>query len=137
MTLARLSDSMGNVQSIHTKQWRGASSVWRISKGPWGCIKQRWLQEMYLNALQLLAQRYTHQGDYEQALAYGRQILAKDPLLEEVHRQMLSYCDQLGDHTGVIRQYRQLETILADQLEIEPMPATQALYQTLIGKVTV
>jgi DNA-binding SARP family transcriptional activator len=61
--------------------------------------------------------------------------LAKDPLLEEVHRQMLGFYGQLGDRSGVMRQYRQLETILADELEIEPMPETQALYQNLIRRV--
>lgn len=99
----------------------------------WVLDEQRRLQEIYLNALQVLAQHYAHQGKYEQALAYGRQILAKDPLLEEVHRQMLGFYGQLGDRSGVVRQYRQLETILADELEIEPMPETQDLYQALMS----
>lgn len=101
----------------------------------WVLDEQRRLQEMFLNALQVLAQHYAHRGDYEGALAYGRQMLAKDPLREEVHRQMLGFYGQLGDRSGVIRQYRQLETILADELAIEPMPETQTLYQNLIHKV--
>ncbi len=101
----------------------------------WVFEEQRQLQERYLEALQVLAAHQAGRGDYEQALAYGRQVLVKDPLLEEVHCQMMRYYGQLEDRNRVIRQYRQLETILADELEIEPMPETQALYQNLIHKV--
>lgn len=47
-------------------------------------------------------------------------------------RQMLGFYDQLADRSGMIRQYRQLKTILADELGIEPIPETQALYQPRI-----
>ncbi len=99
----------------------------------WVLDTQRQLQEAYLEALQVLAAHQAGRGSYELALAYGRQILAKDPLLEEVHCQMMGYYSQLGDRNGVIRQYQHLTATLADELEIEPMPETQELYHALIG----
>lgn len=101
----------------------------------WGLDEQRQLQERYLNALQVLATHQADRGNYEQALAYGRQVLVKDPLLEEAHRQMMRYYGRLGDRSGLIRQHQQLSTVLADELGVEPMPETQALYQNLIRKV--
>jgi two-component SAPR family response regulator len=99
----------------------------------WVLEEQRQLQEQYLNGLQVLAAYQAGRGDYEQALAYGRQVLVKDPLLEEVHCQMMRYYGQLGDRSGLVRQHQQLRTVLADELGIEPMPETQQLYQALLS----
>ncbi len=99
----------------------------------WVFEEQRRLQERYLEALQVLAAYQAGQGDYQQALAYGRQVLAKDPLLEEVHCQMMRYYGRLGDRSGLVRQHQQLSMVLADELGVEPMPDTQQLYQALLN----
>ena len=99
----------------------------------WVLDEQRQMQERYLEALQSLAAHQAGRGDYETALAYGRQVLVKDPLLEEVHCQMMRYYGQLRDRSGLVRQHQQLTTVLADDLGIEPMPETQQLYRTLLS----
>jgi two-component SAPR family response regulator len=102
----------------------------------WVLDEQRHLQEEYLDALQVLAAHRAGRGDYETALAYGRQVLVKDPLLEEVHCQMMRYYGQLGDRSGLVRQHQQFSTVLADELGIEPMQETQQLYQALLSGQT-
>jgi DNA-binding SARP family transcriptional activator len=99
----------------------------------WVLDEQRRLQEQYLEALQALAAHQAGRGNYETALAYGRQVLVKDPLLEEVHCQMMRYYGQLGDRSGLVRQHQLLTAVLADELDIEPMPETQQLYQALLS----
>jgi len=99
----------------------------------WALDERRRLRESYLQALQVLLVHHAERDDYESALTYGQQILAKDPLLENVHCQMMRCYNRLGDRKAMIRQYRQLEAVLADELEIEPMPETQRLFQTLLG----
>jgi DNA-binding SARP family transcriptional activator len=38
---------------------------------------------------------------------------------------------RLGDRTAVVKQYRILSQLLADELATDPMPETQALYAEL------
>jgi two-component SAPR family response regulator len=99
----------------------------------WVLDEQRDLRRMYLKALRVLADHYAGQGDCDTATVYGRQILSQDPLLEDVHRQMMCYHSQLGDRNKVMRQYRWLGKVLADELGAEPMPETQELYRSLMG----
>lgn len=99
----------------------------------WALDERRSLRELYLNALQILAQYHAGRDDYEAALSYGQQILAKDPLQENVHCEMMRYYNRLGDRKAVIGQYQQLEAVLADELGIEPLLETQKLFQTLLN----
>jgi DNA-binding SARP family transcriptional activator len=69
----------------------------------------------------------------ELGLAYGRQVLVKDPLLEEFHCHMMRFYGQLGNRSGLVRQHQHFSTVLADELGVEPMPEKQQLYQALLS----
>jgi DNA-binding SARP family transcriptional activator len=99
----------------------------------WVLNEQRQLQETYFKALQVLAEYYAGQGDYEAAIAHCQQTLAQDPLREDVHSRVMRYYSRLGDRNAVIRHYRRLEEILADELGVDPMPETQTLYRILVN----
>jgi LuxR family maltose regulon positive regulatory protein len=99
----------------------------------WALDQQRHLQKMYLKVLGVLARYDASRDDYGKAIERCRQMLDKDPLLEDVHRQAMRYYSYLGDRNGMMRQYRWLEKALADELGVEPMPETQELYQTLVS----
>jgi two-component SAPR family response regulator len=98
----------------------------------WAVNEQRHLLAIYLKALDALEKHYASRGEYETAVVYGRRMLDKDPLLEDVHRRMMQHYGRLRDRNGVMRQYRRLVEILADELGVEPMVETQELYRTLI-----
>jgi two-component SAPR family response regulator len=102
----------------------------------WALDQRRHLQEMYLKALEVLAKHDASRDDYKKAIEYCRQMLDKDPLLEDVHQQVLRYYGYLGDRNGMMRQYRWLEKVLGDELGVEPMPETQELYQALLSAPT-
>ena len=102
----------------------------------WALDAQRQLQDVYLKALQVLAKHHASRKEFEEAIAYCRKVLDKDPLLENVHCQTMRYYGQLGDRNGAIRQYRWLEQILVDELGVEPMPDTQELYRALMDSET-
>jgi two-component SAPR family response regulator len=103
----------------------------------WALDEQRQLQETYLKALQVLAACRAGQGDYEAAITHCQQVLAKDPLREDVHCRMMRYYGRLGDRNAIVRHYRRLAEMLASELGVDPMPETQALYRNLLSGETV
>lgn len=98
----------------------------------WALEAQRPLAEAHLNALQQLAGYYESHGDRRRAAALQRQVLEKDPLHEEAHGALMQLYLQMGERSGALRQYRELEALLADELGVDPMPETQALYRSLL-----
>jgi DNA-binding SARP family transcriptional activator len=93
------------------------------------CIAERErLRLAYLATLEKLMELHVRRGELHLAIAHGEQILAKDPLREHIHRQlMVCHCLQ-GDRPLAIRQYRRCEKILYEELGIEPMDTTHRLY---------
>jgi DNA-binding SARP family transcriptional activator len=93
----------------------------------WALRERERLRLLYLRCLRRLMHIYRQQGAYDDSLGCAQQILACDPLREDVHREaMRLYCD-LGQHGLAVRQYQQCREILADELGILPMEETQAL----------
>jgi DNA-binding SARP family transcriptional activator len=99
----------------------------------WALRERERLRLLYLHCLRRLMHVYRQQGAYEDSLACAQQILACDPLREDVHREaMRLYCD-LGQRSLAVRQYQRCREILAGELGILPMEETQALYASIAG----
>ncbi len=49
-----------------------------------------------------------------------------------MHCQVLRVYAALGDRAGLINQYQEMKRVLAKELDMEPLPATEALYQRLL-----
>jgi ATP/maltotriose-dependent transcriptional regulator MalT/two-component SAPR family response regulator len=88
------------------------------------------LREACLGALRALVAHYAT-ADPQRAIAFGQRAIAIDPLLEDVHLEMMRCYHRLNDRAAVARQYRRLEQVLRDHLGIEPNEAAQALYSEL------
>lgn len=91
------------------------------------------LRGQYIKCLGRLMRYHHHRGAFEEGIYYGRKILAIDPLREEIHREVMRLYEQNGERPQAIQQYENCRQILANELEIQPMPETQALYQQLIS----
>jgi two-component SAPR family response regulator len=95
------------------------------------CMPERdRLREACLEALRALVAHYAT-ADPQRAIAFGQRAIAIDPLLEDVHLEMMQCYHRVGDRAAVARQYRQLEQVLRDHLGIEPNGVAQALYRKL------
>jgi len=55
-----------------------------------------------------------------------------DNLLEELHCQVMRVYAALGDRAGLMRQYQELNDVLASEMGIEPLSATKKLYDRLL-----
>lgn len=93
----------------------------------WVVQERRWLEEAYFRALGRWLQHLEDAGDWERGLWYARRGLAADPLREDVHCRLMRLYAAAGQATAALRQYRELERILREELALTPDPATCAL----------
>lgn len=101
----------------------------------WVLHEQERLRQLYLNSLARLMQYYKHRGAFEQSLNCGQKILERDPLREEIHREMMRLYLASGQRVLAVRQYQICCEILSEELGILPMEETQALYGQIVAGV--
>lgn len=94
----------------------------------WCLFERERLQGLFLEALIRLMNYHHRQGTYEAAIRHGLRVLSFDPLLEQVHREVMRLHCLAGNRAAAMRQYRLCEAVLAKELGIEPMQETRALY---------
>lgn len=99
----------------------------------WALRERERLRRLHLNSLAQLMHYYADHEEYTPSLNYGQQILALDPLREEIHRAMIRLYLQTGQRTKAIQQYDHCRTVIADELGVEPMEETQLLYAQITG----
>ncbi len=99
----------------------------------WCLAERNRLHELYLHALLQLMVHCSAKRDYPQAITFGQRILDDDPLREEIHREVIKLFVLNHQPVEALRQYQRCQTALREELGIEPMPETQALFQQLIS----
>jgi DNA-binding SARP family transcriptional activator len=92
------------------------------------------LSDAYEDALTLVAERRLAAGDPIGARDAAELLLARDPLREEAHATLLRVHGQVGSRAQVVRQYRRLTQLLADELGVEPLPETLAAYRVAMAE---
>ena len=94
----------------------------------WALAERERLFHLRLRGLNLLMHWYGDTKRYEDALEVGRRLLAEDPLREAAQREVMWLYVLNGQRARALQQYRELVRLLEDELGIEPMPETAALY---------
>ena len=94
---------------------------WRIERG-------EQLQQSYVQALVSMARWHKRNHDWQSALGYFVRVLKEIPEREDIHREVMSIYLQQERYADAACQYRMLETIVNETLQIAPDPETQALY---------
>jgi len=98
----------------------------------WHASYATYIREMALTALSNLTNVLLRQGDYEQALGYARRQLLLAPWWEEGHRLMITLLALTGQRSAAIVQYETCRQRLLEEVGVEPMPETTALYRRLL-----
>lgn len=70
-------------------------------------------------------------GEYQEAAALCRTVLADAPYQESLHRQLMVSLMGAGDYAGAGEAYRTLREMLLSELGILPDEETQAIYRTV------
>lgn len=89
------------------------------------------LQEGFLRALSHRAQVLEADGDLRGALAAHLARLRADDLQEEVHFQVMRLHALLGEREAALRQFGQLEGVLAHEFGLTPLSETVVLAQQI------
>ena len=99
----------------------------------WMESESRRLRELYIEALRGLIESYVDRGEMRLGIPYARRLVEADPLSEEAHRYLMRLYASTGRRGRALRQYRELESRLRDELDVEPSPDTQALAHQVLA----
>jgi DNA-binding SARP family transcriptional activator len=98
----------------------------------WAIRERERLRLLYLDSLATLLTHYSQADAHDDALRCGQQILALDPLREDIHRELIRLHLQRSHRALALRQYEQCRAVLADELGVEPMEETRALCAAML-----
>ena len=97
----------------------------------WQFFEAENLRGSLASILQQLVSNFEEQGDFTQAIANARHWLSLDPMHEPAHRLLMELYAKSGQHAAALRQYKECERILNQELGVPPQPETTALYQNI------
>jgi DNA-binding SARP family transcriptional activator len=98
----------------------------------WAIRERERLRLLYLDGLSTLLTHYSQAAAHDDALRCGQQILALDPLREDIHRELIRLHLQRDHRALALHQYEQCRAVLEDELGVEPMEETRALCAALL-----
>ena len=98
----------------------------------WALIERERYRALCLRTRAHLLGYYRNNKAFELALACGRNILAIDPLREEIHREMMRLFMVTGQRALALRQYESCCRIIKTELGISPMEETEALRNQIV-----
>jgi DNA-binding SARP family transcriptional activator len=99
--------------------------------GDWYLPERRNLKDLYLQALEYLAEIYCESGQPALAVEYGQQAISVDPCYEAAHRLLMRCFAQQHQQQLVSRQYRLCAAALQDELDVSPTMETVELFRAL------
>jgi DNA-binding SARP family transcriptional activator len=97
----------------------------------WVLDQREWLAESYFQALGQLLALLQQAGDLPHALEHARRGVLADPLREGARRDLMRLYAAVGQPEAALRQYRQLQRLLQEELDAEPSATTRALARQL------
>lgn len=143
---AALRPAPGKEQGIASHQLAAAANLYRgdLLAGfllrdcqefdEWLAVEQERLREIARGALRTLTQALRARGEHRLGIQYARRLVAMDPLAEEAHRDLMQLYAATGQRNRALSHYRDLRSMLARELGVEPLDETKALFQRLLGE---
>ncbi len=93
----------------------------------WCLLERESLADQFRLALEGLLRHSESRGELSEAISFAKKLHALDPLREEIHRALMRLYAALGDRPAALAQYHACKAILQRELNVEPMPETEAL----------
>ena len=90
------------------------------------------LADEYEDALALAAERRLVAHDLLGARDAALRLVARDPIREEAHAVLLRIHGLEGRRSQVLRQYRRLRDLLRRELDVDPLPETEAAFRAAL-----
>ncbi len=90
----------------------------------------------YERALETLVQRARDAGDADRGVAALERVRVADPWREDALRALVTLRAQRGDRAGALAEYAAFAERLRNELDVEPMAETRALYESVRDRET-
>jgi DNA-binding SARP family transcriptional activator/predicted ATPase len=97
----------------------------------WVMLQGEALRTQAVQALQTIVARAMRTRADAQGVTAARRLVSLEPLLEDAHRQLMTFLARVGQRQEALAQYETCRSILEDELGEEPSPETVALYHRL------
>jgi DNA-binding SARP family transcriptional activator len=92
------------------------------------------LADRFEDALAIVATRRLEAGDLVAARVAAERLVVRDPLREEAHAVLIAVHGLTGTRAQVVRQYRRVSEILSRELDVIPLPETDATYRQALAR---
>ena len=102
---------------------------------PWADLKREKLKGKYIEFLNRMAVLFEKQGAYTKAIICYKRAVQTDPLLEEAYRSLMILYSGKGMVNEALRSYEACKKAIARELNSEPDPLTNSLYQKILEKL--
>jgi DNA-binding SARP family transcriptional activator len=94
-------------------------------------VERERLRARYLTLLAHLADDAYRREEFRVCHDHALKLLAMDPFREDAHRMVMRYHVRCGERSQALRQYRLCESLLRDEFDAEPEPATRELFDRI------
>ena len=98
----------------------------------WITGERQQLADSYLLALRRLIKALAKTHQYDRALSYAHRAVQADPFREESHRVLMQLYAAIGRPADALRQFRQMEQLLHNELKVAPSASSQRLRDQLL-----
>lgn len=99
-------------------------------------IERERLRALYLDAGYLLAESCARNGEWQTTRKLCTALCVAEPLREDLQRLLIEAYLETGNRALALRQYNQLCDCLSRELQVEPMPQSQALARRIAGPLS-
>jgi DNA-binding SARP family transcriptional activator len=98
----------------------------------WPIIQREQLNQAYLAMCGSLSEHYLEIGSYEDAAKWASAILKENRCDEVAYRKLMRINLAAGRRSEALRQYQRCERVLAEELNVAPMPETISLFHSIL-----
>jgi oligopeptide transport system substrate-binding protein len=99
----------------------------------WQFYQTEGFRQEFAAVLEKLVRGYCTQERYKDALPHAQNWLSLDPLNEPAQRGLMQLYTWLGQRSAAIRQYKECERVLKDELGVNPEEETIQLFKRIKG----
>lgn len=102
--------------------------------GEWVAEQRDVLTALRIAAMELGYRAAMAEHDHPRAVRIAKETIAVAPDRESAYRDLMSAHKAVGNRAEALHEYRRLQTILSEELGVDPSPETELVYLDLLGR---
>lgn len=99
----------------------------------WSFLRREQLSQIYLTMCKALGGHYLQIGEYDNAASWATALLKENRCDEAAHRLLIQIYAAQGYRNEALQCYHRCTRLLSEELGVQPLPETQALYKALLA----